>query len=84
MQQIIAVLPVGTRLRIEELMKDNGEWGGVQVRASLEDAKITASLEAGQAVYVERGLLAKNRFIYPGSSDSKDWGVNPDLLEKAE
>jgi hypothetical protein len=82
MQQIIAVLPVGTRLRIERLMQDNGEWGGVQVTASLEDAKITASLEDGKVVYVERGLLAKNRFIFPGSSDSKEWGVDPDMLEK--
>jgi len=72
---IISVLPVGTRLKIERLMQDNGSWGGVRVTGSLED---------GTVVYLERGLLAKNRFIYPGSSDSKDWGVNPDLLEKAE
>jgi hypothetical protein len=71
--QMIAVLPVGTRLRIERLMQDNGNWGGVWVTASLEDGKV---------VYVERVLLAKNRFIFPGRSDSKDWGVDPDLLEK--
>jgi hypothetical protein len=73
--QVISVLPVGTRLRIEGLMKDNGNWGGVRITASFEDGKV---------VYVERGLLAKNRFIFQGSSDSKEWGVDPDLLEKAE
>ncbi len=75
MQQIIVVLPVGTRLRIERLMKDNGSWGGVQVTASLEDGKV---------VYLSDYLLAKNRFIWPGWSDSKEWGVDPDMLEKAE
>src|SRR6266496_4736163 len=64
MQRVIEVLPVGTRLRIERLMKDNGDWGGVLVTASLEDGKV---------VRVERGLLAKNRFI--GTGDSKEWGV---------
>src|SRR6266849_3126317 len=72
MQQIIVVLPVGTRLRIERLMKDNGSWGGVQVTASLEDGKV---------VYLSDYLLAKNRFIWPGWSDSKEWGVDPDMLE---
>jgi hypothetical protein len=84
MEKIIAVLPVGTRLRIERLMKDNGDWGGVQVTASLEDAKIRASLEDGKVVYLVPQLLAKNRFIWIGWSDSKDWGVDPDMLEKAE
>jgi hypothetical protein len=84
MDHIISVLPVGSRLRIERLMKDNGNWGGLQVTASLEDAKITASLEDGKVVYLVPQLLAKNRFIWIGWSDSKEWGVDPDMLEKAE
>lgn len=75
MEKMIAVLPVGTRLRIERLMQDNGDWGGV---------RITASLEGERDVYLDRSLLAKNRFIRPGDSDSKEWGVDPDLLEKVE
>ena len=73
--KIIAVLPVGTRVQIERLMQDNGAWGGVWVIGSLED---------GKDVIVERHFLEKNRFIFRGSSDSKEWGVNPDMLEKAE
>jgi len=72
---VIAVLPVGTRLRIERLMKDNGPGSILFVIGSLEDGKI---------VYLSDYLLAKNRFTFPGSSDSRDWGVNPDVLEKAE
>jgi hypothetical protein len=75
LEKVITVLPVGTRLRIEGLMKDNGNWGGVRVTASLDD---------GTIVNLERGLLAKNGFIFRGSSESKEWGVDPDLLEKAE
>jgi predicted small lipoprotein YifL len=73
--RLIAVLPVGTRLRIERLEKDNGNWGGVRVTASLED---------GNIVYPSDYLLGKNRFIWSGWSESKDWGVDPDMLEKAE
>jgi hypothetical protein len=75
LEELISVLPIGTRLRIERLMKDNGNWGGVQVTASLED---------GRVVYLLDDFLAKNRFLWPGDSDSKEWGVNPDMLEKAE
>ena len=47
--QIIEVLPVGTRLRIEQLlMKENMNWTDLWVTAS------------------------------------KDWGVDPDMLEKTE
>jgi hypothetical protein len=77
--QIIAVHPPGTRLRIERLMKDNGNWGGVRVAAELEDGTYSQ-----KTVYLDDSLLAKNRFIWPGWSDSKDWGVDPDMLEKAE
>jgi hypothetical protein len=73
MERIIAVLPVGTRVRIERLMKDNGNWGGVRVTASLED---------GRVVYVLWELLAKNRFIAEGWSESKSWGVDSGMLEK--
>ncbi len=73
--QIIELLPPGTRLRIDRLMKDNGNWGGVRVTATLDDGKV---------VFLEDGLLAKNRFICRGDSDSKEWSVNPDMLEKAE
>jgi hypothetical protein len=73
MQKMSAVLPVGTRVRIERLMKDNGSWGGVRVTASLDDGKV---------VYLGSCLLARNRFIGGGPSEVTDWGVEPDMLEK--
>jgi hypothetical protein len=73
--KLIAVLPIGTRVQIERLMQDNGSWGGVWVTASLEDGKV---------VYLSNLLLAKNRFIRRGQSDSEEWGVNPEMLEKAD
>jgi hypothetical protein len=82
LEKVIAVLPVGTRLRIDRLMKDNGTAGLIRVTASLED-EATASLEHGKDVYVDRTLLAKNRFLRTSES-SKEWGVDPDILEKAE
>ncbi|MFL5242837.1 MAG: hypothetical protein ACJ8FY_12070 [Gemmataceae bacterium] len=72
--QMIAVLPVGTRLQIERLIKEDG-IGGTFYR-------VTASLEDGKVVYLLDDLLAKNRLLWPGESDSTDWGVNPDMLEK--
>lgn len=77
--QIIAVLPAGTRLRIQRLMKDNGEWGGIRVAAELVDGT-----DSQKTVYLDKMLLAKNRFVRTGWSDSKDWGVDSDMLEKAE
>src|SRR5207249_4374129 len=55
--QIIAVLPVGTRVRIDRLIKDNGEWGGVRVAAKLEDRTYSE-----ETVFLEDMLLAKNQF----------------------
>jgi hypothetical protein len=69
--RMITELPVGTRLRIARLMKDSGNWGGVRVRAVLDDAR---------EVNVDEDLLASNRFFF--SSPSSNWGVNPDMLEK--
>jgi hypothetical protein len=74
--EIIEVLPVGTRLRIEQLM--------MKESFSHTYTWVTASLDDGRVVCLSDWFLAKNRFIWPGWSDSKDWGVNPDLLEKAE
>jgi hypothetical protein len=76
LQQWGAVLPVGTRVRIERLMKDNGRWGGVSVTASLED---------GTVVYLDGSFLAPTSAA-PDFKESiyKSWGVNPDLLEKAD
>ena len=74
--QIIAVLPVGTRLRIERLMHDNGAAGFVMVTATLLDAT-----NSQKTVYLDGMLLAEeNRFIRYGSSTN--WVVAPDMLEK--
>ncbi|MFL5242024.1 MAG: hypothetical protein ACJ8FY_07940 [Gemmataceae bacterium] len=81
--QLITVLPAGTYLRIERLMKSSGNWSGVFVTASLE----TSALEYGKEevrkeVNLSNYLLVKNRFIRDGSPECRDWGVDPDQLEK--
>ncbi len=83
LEKVIAELPVGTRMRIERLMKDNGVAELLRVTVSLDNG-VTDSHAPGKVIYLERGFLAKNRFLFLGSSDSKEWGVDPDLLEKAE
>jgi hypothetical protein len=74
----IVVLPVGTRLRIDRLMKDNGNWGGFEVTARLENETYSQ-----KTVYVLPELLAKNRFIWEGESSSTNWGVDLEILEAA-
>ena len=72
-----SVLPIGSRIRIERLMKDNGDWGGVLVTATLDDSPVSQ-----RTIYVERELLAKNVFIWAGWSYSTNWDINTNILEK--
>lgn len=71
------VLPVGTRVRIARLMRDNGVWGGVRLTATVEDG-----VYAGQTFYLERGFLVRNNYMYPGDGHPRSWAVNPELLEE--
>lgn len=73
----LEIMPVGTRLRIERLMEDNGSWGGVEVTVRLE-----SEAYSGKTVYIDRELLAKNRFLFPGWGPSTNWGVDLSMLEK--
>ena len=75
--KLIAVLPVGTVIRIERLMHDNGAWGGVQVTASVKD-----ETNAQRTVFLDELLLANNKHINLGPTTSTNWGVNPEMLEK--
>jgi hypothetical protein len=63
--QMISALPIGTRLRIERLIKGGGVGGLLWVTGSLIDDEKTG--------YVERALLARNRFITPGYADRVRW-----------
>ena len=72
---VIAELPPGTRVCTQRLMKSNDNWGGVWVTAALDDGKF---------VHLMPDFLAKNRFVWPGWSDSKEWGVDPKMLDKAD
>jgi hypothetical protein len=75
---VMSVLSVGSRIRIERLVKDNVDWGGVRVTASL----IESPVERG-AIYVEPELLEKNCYLYDkATSQSTNWGMSPDLFEK--
>lgn len=75
---IIRVLPIGTKLQINRLMMTFGNAGGVYVEASIED---------GTTFEMSHHFSNKNKFIH-GSWDEKDftnkWGVNPEMLEKAD
>jgi hypothetical protein len=73
---IITVLPVGTRLRIERLMKDNGAWGGVNVTVAVEDGA-----NAQRVMFLDGWLLAANRYLMNGPPASTNWGVDPEMLE---
>lgn len=73
--KIITVLPVGTRVRIERLMKDNGAWGGVQVTATVEDGT-----NAQRTVFLDNALLAHNQYLQ-NDLKATNWGVNPERLE---
>jgi len=76
--QVIATLPIGTRLQIGRLMEDNGAWGGVRVTAILEGGS-----PSQKEVNIDIKLLAKNEFLYDKrTSASTNWGVNPSVLEK--
>lgn len=73
----IAIFPAGTHLQIERLMKDNGNWGGLEVTVRVENEEYSR-----KTVFVDRGLLAKNLFIWEGESSSTNWGVDRDFLEE--
>jgi hypothetical protein len=70
--RILVYLPVGTRLRIARLMRDNGNWGGVRATGFLDD---------GREVNISEWLLARNTFFH--SSSSTNWGVSSEMLEPA-
>lgn len=75
--KVQAVLPVGTRVRLDRLMKDNGSWGGVRVTGTVVDG-----LHAGKAVWIGRDLLLENVFTSPGLEPrTKVWAVAPEILE---
>ena len=74
--KLMTVLPVGTRLRIERLMKDNGAWGGVLVTATVEDGTNTQ-----RTMFLDNTLLAHNQYLM-NELKATNWGVNPEMLEK--
>ena len=76
-QRILAVLPVGTRLRVDKLMKDNGNWGGLQVTVILCDGAYQERI-----IHLDRAMLNQNDFLLVDESLPKTWGVNPEFLEK--
>jgi hypothetical protein len=73
--KVITVLPAGTRLRIERLMKDNGASGAVQVTATVE-----GGTHAQRTVFLDNALLAHNQYLQ-NDLKATNWGVNPEMLE---
>ena len=77
MRGVAVPLPAGTRVKIKQLIKDNGIGGIMWVTAALDDGTYPQKI-----VYLDRELLAKNAFLEPGQSYPKIWAVAPDMLEK--
>jgi hypothetical protein len=71
--RIVSVLPVGSRLRIEKLMHDNGAGGILLVTGTLLD-----ETNSQGNVFLDSSLLTRNRWI--GFADSTNWSVNPGML----
>ncbi len=72
--KLITVLPMGSRIRIAGLMKDNGVAGGVQVVA---DLGIGTNTQKG--IYLDAFLFTPNRFML-GPTTVTNWSVNPEFL----
>jgi hypothetical protein len=72
---IIAVLPVGTQVQIERLMKDNGAWGGLMVTATVE-----SGTNSWKNVVLDGLLLAGNGYIPRGPTWTTNWDVELDML----
>jgi hypothetical protein len=70
-------VPVGAVVQVDRLMKDNGNWGGLRVTATVDDGA-----HPKRTVYLEESLLVKNGCLVPGDSSSKTWDVAPDFLGK--
>ena len=73
----LSILPIGSRVRIDRLIQDNGSWGGIQVTAMVDDG---TGIE--RKVYLNTQLLAPNSFLDAIASSSKTWAVNSDMLGK--
>ncbi len=73
MQGIISVLPAGTHLRVETLMRDNGAGSILLVTGTL----LGETNSQGKA-FLDGSLFTRNRWI--GFVDSTNWSMNPDLL----
>lgn len=76
--RIISILPVGTVLRIEKLMEDQGAWGGIQVEAVLVDGT-----NANKAVFLDGFFLVGNRWSRGPTSNNR-WDINPEMLEEVK
>ena len=70
--KIVVELPAGTRIRIARLLQDQGAWGGIQVEAILQ-----------YGTNVETAVYVDPLFWSDRSASNTNWGVNPNLLEKA-
>lgn len=75
--QLVTVLPSGAELRIDRLMKDTGNWGGLWVEAILFEGTATQTI-----VSLDPEFFGKNVFVWEGWSSSTNWEVNPEILER--
>ena len=76
--QIVAVLPAGVLLRVEQLMRDNGIAGLISVRVTVEDGANTHT-----NLFLDKHLLAHGR-TPANRVISTNWGMKPEFLEEVK
>lgn len=74
--RVTSMLPVGTHVHIERLLRDNGIGSQLWVIATVE-----SGTNSQNNIYIGRHFLANNEFKPTGPTSSTNWDVNPDMLE---
>jgi hypothetical protein len=77
-EKMVSVLPIGTRVQFEKLMKDNGIGSQLWLIAAVENGTNVQT-----NVYVAKDFLENNEILSIGPSSSTNWEVNPKMLEPA-
>lgn len=75
-QRVLAILPPGTRVRIERLVDIRGSLGLKIVHGSLLDSPF-----AGKDMTISDALFLENDITSPGRSLPRRWEVSPEFLE---
>lgn len=76
--KVITVLPIGTIIRIDQLMTRGGDIGGHFVTFSVQSGKYSGT----KSIEMPDSMFLPNSFIDPVQSKSTDWLIDQGKLEK--